>query len=137
MVRVYVERRDLPADLRQLLDMNPAAAECTPPLDIIEIADAIEVLLDVPGVAASEIEIVFARNVLLVTGQKQPALYADGNAAFHIAERAFGRFGRAIKLEAAFDAARATASLTDGELRIVVPRREERRGRQIRIPIRS
>ena len=137
MVRVYVERRELPDDLRQLLDRNVAAAECTPPLDIVETGAALEVLLDVPGVSASEIEIVFARNVLLVTGDKPPALCGHSDAAFHVAERAFGRFGRAIKLEGAFDTGRASAVLAGGELRIVLPRQSERRGRLTRIPIRS
>jgi HSP20 family protein len=137
MVRVYVERRELPDDLRQLLDQNVAAAECTPPLDVIETSAALEVLLDVPGVSASEIEIVFARNVLLVTGQKQPSSCGHSEVAFHVAERAFGRFGRAIKLEGAFDTGRASAALAGGELRIVLPRQSERRGRLTRIPIRS
>ncbi|HTM25826.1 MAG TPA: Hsp20/alpha crystallin family protein [Vicinamibacterales bacterium] len=137
MVRVFLERRELPDDLRHLLDQNVAAAECTPPLDIIETGAALEVLLDVPGVSATEIDIVFARNVLLVTGYKQPALCGHSDAAFHIAERAFGRFGRAIKLEGAFDTGRASAVLAGGELRIVLPRQSERRGRLTRIPIRS
>ena len=136
MVRVYVERRELPDDLRHLLDVNASAAECTPPLDVLETALGLEVLLDVPGVAASDIEIVFARNVLLIAGSKHPAACEHSDAAFHIAERAFGRFGRALQLEGAFDAGRATATLRDGELRLVFPRLEERRGRQIRIPIR-
>ena len=135
MARVYVERRELPAELLRLLDASPAAAECTPPLDIIETEAGIEAILDIPGVTASAVEIVFSRNVLLVTGQKLPAVCEDGNAGFHIAERAFGRFARAIAVDGAFDAGRATARLADGELRIVLPRLDERRGAEIRIPV--
>jgi HSP20 family protein len=135
MARVYVERRELPAELLRLLDATPVAAECTPPLDIIETDAAIEAILDIPGVPRDSIEIVFSRNVLLVTGQKLPAACEHRDAAFHIAERSFGRFARAIGVEGAFDAGRAAATLTDGELRIVLPRLAERRGGQIRIPI--
>lgn len=135
MARVYVERRELPAELLRLLDASPAAAECTPPLDIIETDAAIEAILDIPGVPRSSVEIVFSRNVLLVTGQKLPAGCEHRDAAFHIAERSFGRFARAIGVDGAFDAGRATATLTDGELRIVLPRLAERRGGEIRIPI--
>jgi HSP20 family protein len=135
MARVYVERRELPAELLRLLDATPVAAECTPPLDIIETDAAIETILDIPGVPRDSIEIVFSRNVLLVTGQKLPAACEHRDAAFHIAERSFGRFARAIGVEGAFDAGRAAATLTDGELRIVLPRLAERRGGQIRIPI--
>lgn len=135
MARVYVERRELPAELLRLLDANPVAAECTPPLDIIETDAAIEAILDIPGVPRSSVGIVFSRNVLLVTGQKLPAGCEHRDAAFHIAERSFGRFARAIGVDGAFDAGRATATLTDGELRIVLPRLAERRGGEIRIPI--
>jgi HSP20 family protein len=136
MVRVFVERRELPGDLQALLDANVAAFDCTPPLDVVETATGIEILLDVPGVTASEIEVIFARNVVLISGQKRPRACEHGGAAFHVAERAFGRFGRAIRLDGAFDAARATATLAAGELRIALPRQAERRGRQIRIPVR-
>jgi len=135
MARVYVERRELPAELLRLLDARPAAAECTPPLDVIETDSGIEAVLDVPGVPESSIEIVFSRNVLLVAGQKVAAVCEHGDAAFHIAERSFGRFARAIKVDGAFDAGRATATLANGELRIFLARRTERRGAQIRIPI--
>lgn len=137
MARVYVERRELPAELLRLLDASPAAAECTPPLDIIESGDAVEAILDVPGVPRASIEIVFSGNVLLIAGQKLPAGCEHGDAAFHIAERSFGRFARAISVEGAFDAGRATATLTDGELRVVLPRLTERRGAQVRIAIQT
>jgi HSP20 family protein len=135
MARVYVERRELSAELLHLLDHHPASAECTPPLDIIETDDTVEAILDLPGVLKSSIEIVFSRNVLLIAGQKLPAMYEDRDAAFHIAERSFGRFARAISVEGAFDAGRATATLADGQLHVVLPRLAERRGGEIRIPI--
>src|SRR5438552_133632 len=111
MARVYVERRELPDELIRLLDANPVAAECTPPLDILESETGIEAILDIPGVPAASVEIVFSRNVLLVTGQKLPAGCEHRNAGFHMAERAFGRFARAIAVDGAFDAGRATATL--------------------------
>jgi HSP20 family protein len=135
MARVYVERRELPAELLRILDATPAAAECTPPLDIIETDAGIEAILDLPGVPRGSVEILFSQNALLVTGQKAPAACDHADAAFHIAERSFGRFARAIRVEGAYDAGRATATLADGELRIVLPRLAERRGAEIRIPI--
>src|SRR6187401_96840 len=119
MARVYVERRELPAELLRLLDASPVAAECTPPLDIIETNAALEAILDVPGVPEDSVEIVLSGNVLLVTGQKLPSRCEHHDAAFHIAERSFGRFARAIGVDGAFDAGRATATLNGGELRIV------------------
>lgn len=135
MAHVYGERRDLPDDLRRLLDAGAAIVECTPPIDVIETDAAIQVLLDLPGVAQTEIEIVFSRNVLLIAGTKTAAAPDQDDAAFHIAERAFGRFARAIGLEGAFDAGKAVATLKAGELSIVLPKLQERRGGRIRIPV--
>jgi HSP20 family protein len=135
MARVYVERRELPDDLRRLLDAGAVAAEYTPPLDVVESETSLQILLDLPGVSARQIDVVFSRNVLLITGSKMPIAREREDAAFHIAERAFGRFARAIGVEGAFDAGKAVATLTNGELRVVLPRIEERRGAAVRIPV--
>lgn len=136
MARVSINRRDLPEDLQVLLDAG-LSPECTPPFDIVETASGIEIVMDVPGIAADEIEIVFAKNVLLIAGRKLPRACGHDNAAFHVAERAFGRFGRAITLDGAFDLGAATATLSAGELRLVLPRHPERRGGPIKIPVRT
>ena len=143
MGRIYVERCELPDDLRTLLDViwNDGArqasspAECTPMLDVLETDEGVEVVMDAPGVAKSSLQLVFSRNVLIVAGEKLPSREQPG-AAFHLAERGFGRFARAIRLEGAYDAGRADATLVAGELRIRLPRIDERRGSEIRIPIR-
>ena len=135
MARVYVERRELPDDLRRLLEPSAGAVEFTPPIDVVESDTSLQILLDLPGVGASQIEVVFSRNVLLITGDKMPAACDHGDAAFHIAERAFGRFARAIAVDGAFDAGKAVATLTNGELRVILPRLHERRGARIRIPV--
>jgi HSP20 family protein len=111
--------------------------ECVPAMDVIETAEGIEILMDLPGVSASGIRLFFSQGTVVIAGEKRPAACAHREAAFHLAERGFGRFARAVRLNGAFDAGRATATLTDGELRIVLPRIEERRGRDMRIEIRE
>ena len=145
MARLYFERRELPPDLQRLFDViwdgpgsdrPAAAAECSPPLDVIETDTGIEIVADLPGVPADAVQIVCARNVVMIAGQKTPAACEHREAAFHLAERGFGRFARAVHLEGAFDAGRANATLAAGELRITIPRIDDRRGHEIRIPIR-
>jgi HSP20 family protein len=135
MARVNLHRRELPEDVQALLEAG-IAPECTPPFDILETAGGIEILMDLPGVATEDVEIVFTQNVLLIAGRKKPHVCEHCNPAFHVAERTFGRFGRAITLDGAFDTDRATATLGAGELRLVLPRQDDRRGRQVRIPVR-
>lgn len=50
-------------------------------------------------------------------------------------ERSFGRFARVVRLNAAIDGARCRAVLENGELRVDLPRIDERRGRAIVVPI--
>ena len=117
-------------------EQRSASAECTPPLDVFDTADGIEVVVDLPGVPADRIQVVLSRNTLVVMGEKAPAGCGhQREAEFHVAERAFGRFVRGIRLTGAFDVGRGAASLNDGELRITLPRIEERRGRERRIPV--
>ncbi|MGH9203711.1 MAG: Hsp20/alpha crystallin family protein, partial [Vicinamibacterales bacterium] len=56
---------------------------------------------------------------------------------FHLVEREFGRFSRAVRLTGAFDVQRAHATLQNGELLIVLPKLIERRGRAHRIQVTS
>ena len=142
MPRIYLERRDLNDDLRQLFDMlngeaqaAGAPGECNPPLDVIESANAIELVMDLPGVERDHLQVLFARGTVLIAGTKKPAACGHSDATFHMAERTFGRFARALRVAGAVDAGRARATLTNGELRIVLPRITERRGQEIRLSI--
>ena len=135
---IFRERRGRDDRLRQLIheDLEAGGAgECAPPMDVIETAAAIELLMDLPGVPASALKVLFSHGTLIVAGRKLPGACLHREAAFHLAERSFGRFTRAVRLSGAFDAGKATATLSQGELRIVLPRIEERRGRDIRIDI--
>jgi HSP20 family protein len=129
---------------RQLLDELdrdvPGAAhlsgECRPALDIVETADATEVVVDVPGVAAHSVRVAIRANTLMIVGAKLvPATPAD--ARFHLAERTYGRFARAVRIDGAFDANRVTATVSHGLLRIVLPRIDDRRGRLVHVAVQS
>lgn len=142
MASIFLERRSLDDDLRRLFEQlttvdAPTTAECTVPMDVVETSDAVEIVMDVVGVSADAVKVVVANNTVLVTGEKRPAACEHcGQAAFHVAERVFGRFARAVKLSGAFDVARADARLRNGELRVVLPRIDDRRGREHRVPVR-
>ena len=119
--------------MANVMAATAVATAWVPPMDVVERPDGLEVILDLAGVDANVRVAVKAGN-LVITGDKRPHRCASG-AAFHVAERTFGPFSRTIPLRLAFDAATIKATLTRGELRIAVPRIEERRGREIDIPI--
>jgi HSP20 family protein len=107
-----------------------------PLLDVFETDRTIEIVLDVPGVSADGVRILIKSGVVLVVGEKdrpEPAL--RGPASFHLVERDFGRFARAVRVHAAIDAANARARLKEGELRIILSKLQERRGREILVSV--
>ena len=132
MRRIIFDRRDVET-LGEFAQDEPS--ENRPPVDVIETADAIEVVVDVPGVTPASLHITCTDGTLVVSGHKRPPLCAHSQAAFHLAERAFGQFECVVRCEVAVDAGRARATLHAGELRIVLPRINERRGRAMAITV--
>jgi len=111
-----------------------ATADCRPPLDVFETANAVEVIVDLPGVAPESIRVAVRRDTVLVVGVKL-APPADVRARFHLAERSYGHFARAVRLGGAFDANRARAVATGGQLRVALPRIDDRRGQILSVRV--
>jgi len=111
------------------------SGECMPLLDVFETERTIEIVLDVPGITVEGCRIMIKSGVVLVVGEKERPEPSRGPASFHLVERDFGRFARAVRVHAAIDAAKARARLRDGELRIILPKITEQRGREILVTI--
>lgn len=136
---------DLADDVHRLLDdlarrrperRQLVAGECMPVVDVFETDRSVEIVLDLPGVTADAIRILFKSGVLLIVGEKErPDLSRRGPASFHLVERDFGRFARAVRINAAIDGSQARARLVNGELRVMLPRITERRGTGLMVPI--
>lgn len=113
-----------------------APGSCSPPLDVIETDTAVEIVVDLPGVAPEAIRVLIKGGVVLVVGEKLPPDPAErADATFHLVERGFGRFARAVRVTEAIDARRVRARVRHGELRIAVPKIVERRGQEIEVPV--
>jgi HSP20 family protein len=113
-----------------------SSGECTPPLDVFETDRTLEVRMDAPGVLPESLRVMFKHGVLLIAGVKVPTPGASpSGATYHLVEREFGRFARAVRLTGAVDVARAGARLVNGELRVFAPKLSERRGQELRIPV--
>jgi HSP20 family protein len=141
-LRLNQDALDLADDARRLLQeldrdvpgASTLTAECRPTIDVLETADALEIVVDVPGVPAESLRVAIRRETLLVVGAKlTPA--ADPETRYHLAERSYGRFARAVRLTGAIDATQASARVTTGELRVVLPRLADRRGSVLMIPV--
>jgi len=121
-------------ELGRVFGADSLAGECAPPIDVYETDAALEITVDLPGVTADAVRVMSKGDTVLVVGEKTPRR-AGGDSSFHLVERGYGRFARAVRLTRACDTSRARAALVNGELRIMVPKLAERRGRTITIPI--
>jgi HSP20 family protein len=128
--------RDLFQDLASTLrhDLRAYSGECHPSLDVLETDAAVEVIVDVSGVPREGLRLLIREGVLIIAGEKAPPS-TKGEQTFHLVEREFGRFARAVRLTGAFDIAKSHARLAHGELTIVLPKMADRRGRAHLIPI--
>lgn len=137
---------DLSQEVRRLFEdlarRRPASrpyvsGECSPTLDVLETEHSIEVLADVPGIPTDGLRVMIKNNVVLIVGEKDRAEPARTPTSYHLVERDFGRFARAVRIHTAVDASRARAVLAHGELRIALPKIVERRGREILVAVES
>lgn len=128
------EARRLFLELGQTAIPDALTGECLPAVDVYETDEAVEVVMDLPGVEAMAVRVVIKGAAVLIAGEKTPRR-GRGDSSFHLVERDFGRFARVVRLTAACEASRARAVLANGELRVTIPKVVERRGRAIQVPL--
>jgi HSP20 family protein len=112
------------------------AGECSPAVDVYETEETVEVVADLPGVDRSAVRILSKGDWLLIAGEKPPRR-VRAESSFHLVERGYGRFARAVRIGRACDMSRASATVRNGELRVTLPKIADRRGRVQPITIRD
>jgi len=116
-----------------LLDL-PVDSACQPLSDVVEVDDAVRVLLEIPGVPATSVQVRVLGNRIEVTGEKIPDFPA-GETSFLCLERIFGKFQRAFEVRGSVNLGEVSARMANGILVITIPKVAERRGRERRIPV--
>ena len=103
----------------------------TPAADIFESENSITVLADMPGVKADDLKIDLRDNVLTLTGLvEEPEKPGETEV---LREYYCGTFFRQFTLAETIDQAKIDARLTDGVLRLELPKVERARPRQITV----
>lgn len=116
-----------------VLDL-PVESACQPPSDVVEVDDAVRVLLEIPGVPAASVQVRVRGNRIEVTGEKIPDFPA-GETSFLCLERIFGKFQRAFEVRGSVNLGEVSARMANGVLVITIPKIADRRGRERRIPV--
>ena len=105
----------------------------SPAVDIFETAEAITLLADMPGARADSIKIDLRDNVLTLEGQADPPEGADEVDVLR--EYQTGGYDRQFTVSEIIDQPRIEAEFTDGVLRVVLPKVERMKPRQITVKV--
>jgi len=103
----------------------------TPAVDIFENDDAITVLADMPGVKAEDLKIDLRESVLTLSGHVTTP--EAGTESVVLREYSSGTFFRQFTLAETIDQSKIDAKLTDGVLRVELPKVDRAKPRQIAV----
>ena len=111
---------------------SAGATEWVPAVDIIEEKGRFLLRADVPGVAASDIDVSMDAGVLTVSGVRHAEERAE-DAGVQRAERTTGQFLRRFTLPETVDADRIAAKSSNGILEVSIPKLPEVQARRITV----
>lgn len=104
----------------------------SPALDVEEDTEGFTLHVELPGVAADNVDVSIEENVLTVSGKRD--FYDDKSTdTFRRVERRFGTFHRAVRLPDRVDPEGIKAAFKDGLLTISVPKAESAKPRRIQV----
>jgi HSP20 family protein len=113
---------------------EPKPAAVATPLDIFEHDDRFEVWLDVPGIAREDVKLSLDGETLKIQGERPAqAVTEESSRHYRRTERWTGNFSRSLTLPNTVDGSRIEAKLQDGVLKVVLPKRDQAKPRQIQI----
>ena len=116
-----------------LADAPSARTFFLPPIDIYETDEGLVLLADLPGVSLDSLELQVQDNRLTLFGRVKPPV--PETAQLRYGEYGVGDFLRSFILSDKVDHEKVTASLSNGVLKVTLPRAARAQAR--RIPVQS
>ena len=108
-----------------------SAPVLSPQVDIIEKADSIVVLADMPGVSKDGVEVMIENGALTIDGRVEST--AESGLTVDRQEYEAGSFHRCFSVGEGLDADAVEATAKDGVLRLVIPKSARYRPRRIQV----
>ena len=113
---------------------DSAAASWVPAVDVLEEADHIRIVAEIPGVQPDDIKISLENNLLTISGTKQQQA-EEKTERVHRYERVYGAFERSFTLPSSVEANDIKANYDNGVLTITLPKSERAKPRQINVQV--
>jgi HSP20 family protein len=117
---------------------DPLASETwAPPVDLCESAEAIVVCVELPGLTAEQIKVGATNTQLRIWGEKKRRMPRNRILSHLCSERSFGKFSRIVPLRWTVSIQDAKATIDNGMLIVRLPKIEDRRGVEFKIPVKD
>lgn len=111
-----------------------ARAGAFPALNVGTWAEALEIYAFAPGIDPKSVEVSVEKGLLAISGERAAAATKQADERnVYANERFSGRFRRVVALPEDADPTRVEASYRNGVLKVVVPKRESSKPRQIQV----
>ena len=105
-----------------------------PPVDIYEDDQSVIIKAEIPDVDQKDIDIRIENNTLTLRGERKHASEVKKENYYRV-ERYFGHFQRSFSLPSSIDQEKVQASCDKGILTITLPKRAEKKPKQISVEV--
>lgn len=112
----------------------PAMEEVSPSVDMFEEGDEIVVKAEIPGINKEDLSVNITDSTVVISGQKKKEEKMEEKNYYRL-ERSFGSFSRSLHMPAEVQTDKAKAKFKDGILEIRVPKTEEAKSKEKKVPI--
>lgn len=113
-------------------EMDTMKESWSPSVDIFETENEVVIKAELPGMDPKDIDIKLENNVLMLRGDRRFEKETK-NENYHRVERSYGNFTRSFSLPAFVDDSKVHAEYKNGLLRIVLPKKEQAKSKEIKI----
>ena len=107
-----------------------------PAMDVTETSTAYAVQLEIPGIDPVGVTITIANGMLVIAGEKTEES-EDTEQNYHVSERRWGSFQRAIRMPEHVDEAKIEATSAKGVLTVMLPKSDKGRSADRKIPVKA
>lgn len=113
-----------PSGFPSALSLPRAAMPSDPRMDVTETASEYVIEAELPGVDEKDVSVTIQNGIVSLRGEKKQER-EEKTDNYHLTERSFGSFERAVRLPETADQSKVDAQFTNGVLRIAIAKRAD------------
>jgi HSP20 family protein len=111
-----------------------AQVNLVPSIDVTETEKEIVITAEMPGLERKDVEISVEDDVLTIRGEKKvESEQDDKNKNYHLTERSYGVFYRVLQLPPGVDPSKIQATMSNGVLKITIPKPARSEAKKIEV----